>query len=74
MMESFQKLPRIKSLPSFSIYRNLRFSIYRNLRLKETGLNAVGRTVEGNLTGAYSIAIFKGGRFGLHSRTGKIGP
>ena len=38
MMESLQKQPRIKSLPAFSIYRNL--------RLKETDLNEVVRTVE----------------------------
>ena len=38
MMESFQKQPQIKSLPAFSIYRNL--------RLKETDLNEVVRTVE----------------------------
>jgi signal transduction histidine kinase len=41
MMESFPKQPRIKGLPSFSIYRNL--------RLKETDLNEVVRTVEGML-------------------------
>jgi two-component system cell cycle sensor histidine kinase/response regulator CckA len=41
MMERFQEQPRIKSLPSFSIYRNL--------RLKETDLNEVVRTVEGML-------------------------
>ena len=36
MMESFQKQPRIKGLPSFSIYRNL--------RLKETDLNEITNT------------------------------
>ncbi len=38
MMESFQKQPRAKSLPAFSIYREL--------KLKETDLNEVVRTVE----------------------------
>lgn len=37
-MESFQKQPCIKSLPSFSVYRKL--------RLKETDLNEVVKTVE----------------------------
>lgn len=40
-MESFQRQPRMKSLPAFSIYRKL--------RLKETDLNQVVRTVAGML-------------------------
>ena len=40
-MESFQKQPRIKSLPAFSIYRKL--------KLKEIDLNEVVRTVTGVL-------------------------